>query len=305
MLGLPSLVVIALLISARLLTAASINIPASIPDSATSLELVDSNRTVIAFDIEGTELGRYKVDSTTEPTNKEPSGVPLVGCSFLNVYGGYWALPLASRRKLEHAAGVTIGDFVPTLTGDGCVGQGPFQITSGAPLCREEILTTEGVIVGQARWVTLYYESGFSTTATMKTTNITDIIGPRTVSVTMRIPGLGGSSADVTTSHEVKNMNGWNFSTTVDQISNHSVSLFAPANSRCFLEYDSSQCLTTGSARLSFIAAGWIKYTVTTGYKSLNLDAYLTEEGRTTYLEINGNLESQSKIEFHGTCVPV
>jgi hypothetical protein len=62
-------------------TAASISFPAVIPDKATSLQLVDNNTTVVAFDIKGTEIGRYK----TPPglVSKSADAAPAGQCALL------------------------------------------------------------------------------------------------------------------------------------------------------------------------------------------------------------------------------
>ncbi|KAJ7926972.1 hypothetical protein B0H13DRAFT_2312985 [Mycena leptocephala] len=242
-------------------TAASISFPAVIPDKATSLLLVDNNTTVVAFDIKGAEIGRYK----TPPglVSKSADAAPAGQCALLT-QNEFYSLPYLKFIQAIAPGSQATGNVNtdPTYPAYGCVGSGPFLILKGATSCDPNAYDTTESIVGASGEITLRYpSSGVRTAAEMLPVSASKISAGFPVSISFGMPDLT-SSADrikVSTPYNIQNKLSPPFDVTIDdEYSTQGITLSAPVGAKCSLGYTVSQCFASGNVRIPFVASGWV-----------------------------------------------
>ncbi|KAJ7614247.1 hypothetical protein DFH06DRAFT_133920 [Mycena polygramma] len=193
------------------------------------------------------------------------------------------------------------------VDGTGCVGDSPFDLTPAPVTCSVVDFQTDGESVEEPGEISFSYEFGFATSVRMKTTEAASLMVGTSVKIGWVVPEVGsGTSKLITEELAIKNKKNSRLTTAVSFSSGDTITLDAPGHSYCYLKYTERECDSPGAtARVPFIARGSACARRLGGEQfCFDLDE-IDEEGRTSYMSLEGDLSSESTSDHEAICEPL
>ncbi|KAJ7103709.1 hypothetical protein C8R43DRAFT_1141064 [Mycena crocata] len=222
--------------------------------------------------------------------------IPLTAAQFVNWKQGY-ALIVNHLAKVDGY--LVNGGVTDPATGDSsllaCFG------TGSAPVPVKSLVTK----VAEPPRVTLGFTSGMSTTTSMTTTKSSTIgVG---VSATLDFDiGVASGSPTTEVTHSVTNEQSKGFTVTQSFESEDSISLEAPANSECHLQFKVTTCTTRVTADIPVTAIGdvWFSKKIYNG-KNYKFELELfpgLQAINPSVMRLEGSVSTRSASNYQGVC---
>ncbi|KAJ7103704.1 hypothetical protein C8R43DRAFT_1141059 [Mycena crocata] len=228
--------------------------------------------------------------------------IPLSAAQFVNWKQGY-ALIVNHLAKVDGY--LVNGGVTDPATGDSsllaCFGMG------SAPVPVKSLVekVSQGNVTGAPARVTLGFTSGMSTTTSMTTTKSSTIgVG---VSATLDFDiGAASGSATTEVTHSVTNEQSKGFTVTQSFESEDSISLEAPANSECHLQFKVTTCTTRVAADIPVTAIGdvWFSKEIYNG-KNYKFELELfpgLQAINPSVMRLDGSVSTRSASNYQGVC---
>ncbi|KAJ7663170.1 hypothetical protein DFH06DRAFT_1395194 [Mycena polygramma] len=181
-----------------------------------------------------------------------------------------------------------------------CVGSGPFEITPGTPRCLTERRQTATKNTTASGLVWFNTAPGFSTSADMTISKNAAFAPDASSTVDLSLPSLGGHGAPVLASVAVINAAGEKQGVPFTAAAGSSggvvnATLYAGPNAQCGVRYLISSCTAPATARIPFVATGWIFAKSISGNETVRVSLEVIQpEGRSSYMELTGQMALHS-----------
>ncbi|KAJ6580385.1 hypothetical protein DFH09DRAFT_294391 [Mycena vulgaris] len=208
---------------------------------------------------------------------------------------------------------LSISDW--TQTGDSslsaCFGTGiaPIPVKSvGEPRCVTIEKVSKGKVVGAAAEVALAFKTGMSTTTSVTTTRSSTIGLGVTATVGFEVGVVKGSGSTEFTA-SVTDEQGKGFADTQSFESSDQITLKAPENSECYLQFNVTTCTTNVVAEIPITAVGyvWFSKTIYNGKAEkfqLKWFPGLAKLNPST-MRLEGVASTRSASNYEGFCKPI
>ncbi|KAJ3531501.1 hypothetical protein NMY22_g8126 [Coprinellus aureogranulatus] len=207
----------------------------------------------------------------------------------------------------------------PERGADACMNVASVQAKwSSEPSCETNKGEQQGTATNGQLTVGWKAAIGTSSKASWTVTHASELTAGVEYSITAEIPAVASLSSKISMSGTVRNEKSSSFETSNDQTTEQNFEFQNEPGNQCKFEVETTTCKATATASVPVAATGrvWFFYNEARKDKvtgqadghyhwSVSLDEVLTEQERTSQIEIKGPVNTQSRSVYTLHCVPL
>ncbi|KAL1744616.1 hypothetical protein HDZ31DRAFT_38218 [Schizophyllum fasciatum] len=279
------------------------------PREATRLSADPETGTIYLYDNNGTHLG--VMDGEVFESVQARAG----GCSDISASE---VQQLPGWGKLKDTANSMWGDYqreiktnnpdFPDKPARACITSNQVDITvNGDPQCTTQSSSAGGDFTGTYGTVSLSQVEGTAYTLSTTTTSQSAIAVGLAADAKFGIPEVAGVTFKTSLTSTVTNTQGTTQSTSSNQQTTQTVTVTQKDGQTCQLNFETKACTTKGSGSLPFVASGWVWFVYKNKTKdhwnwALLMEGYLDEGERSTYMNFDSTIGTETKSDYNVVC---
>ncbi|KAJ7142385.1 hypothetical protein C8R44DRAFT_602889 [Mycena epipterygia] len=290
---------------------------AGLPRDATHLALDEEAREIIAFNGNGTKLGRFAFDSGNSGfVERQATGsCATMSSSDVQTLPGWNTLKSTAEKNWGTGSYnvVTNDKDYPNQPAQSCVSTDTVSITltgdpSAAKSCTSQTSTSNGQQVGTSGTIALTHSAGTSSSTTSTVTKTSSIAVGVSVEAKIGFPEIADVTSTFSFTGTFTNTLSTASTATSDQTSSETLTQTNAAGKTCHLQFTTQTCNISGTGQIRMLATGWVWFeynSATDGhYKwALSIDSTLTnQDDRSTFIQFSSTTGTTSTSNYSGVC---